>query len=47
VATDVDAIPRALAWSPDGSRIAFTASKSGNPELWFMEDFIHLVKAAR
>jgi Tol biopolymer transport system component len=47
VATGVDAIPRDLAWSPDGSRIAFTASKSGNPELWFMERFIHLVKAAR
>jgi Tol biopolymer transport system component len=40
-------MPHDLSWSPDGSRIAFTASKGGDPELWFMEDFLHLVKSRR
>jgi Tol biopolymer transport system component len=36
-----------LDWSPDGRTIAFTGSEGGDEELWLMEDFIHLVKAAR
>jgi Tol biopolymer transport system component len=36
-----------LDWSPDGRTIAFTGSEGGDEELWVMEDFIHLVKAAR
>jgi Tol biopolymer transport system component len=47
VSTGLDAMPHDLSWSPDGSRIAFTASKGGDPELWFMEDFLHLVKSRR
>jgi Tol biopolymer transport system component len=35
-----------LDWSPDGRTIAFTGSEGGDEELWLMEDFIHLVKAA-
>jgi Tol biopolymer transport system component len=35
-----------LDWSPDGRTIAFTVSQGGDEELWLMEDFIHLVKAA-
>ncbi len=33
-----------LAVSPDGQRIAFSAATGGDPELWFMEDFLSLVK---
>ena len=35
-----------LDWSPDGRTIAFTGSEGGDEELWLMENFIHLVKAA-
>jgi len=35
-----------LDWSPDGRTIAFTGSRGGDEELWLMEDFLHLVKAA-
>jgi Tol biopolymer transport system component len=33
-----------VSWSPDGTRLAFGAMRRGEPELWFMEDFVHLVK---
>jgi len=39
-----DAYPLHVAWSPDGSKIAFTGGRGQVPELWLMEDFIHLVK---
>jgi len=31
-------------WSPDGSKIAFSAGYFREEELWLMEDFLHLVK---
>jgi len=43
--TDVRALH--LDWSPDGRTIAFTGSEGGDERLWLMEDFLHLVKAAR
>ena len=30
-----------------GKRIAFTASSGGEPELWFMEDFLPLVNGRK
>jgi dipeptidyl aminopeptidase/acylaminoacyl peptidase len=33
--------------SPDGRTIAFSATSGGEHEFWLLEDFIHLVKAAR
>jgi Tol biopolymer transport system component len=34
-------------WSPDGRTIACTGSEGGDERLWLMEDFLHLLKAAR
>jgi Tol biopolymer transport system component len=42
--TGLDAQIGDLAISPDGRRIGFNASAGGDPELWFMEDFLSLVK---
>jgi Tol biopolymer transport system component len=36
-----------LDWSPDGRTIVFTGSKGGDERLWIVEDFLHLVTAAR
>jgi len=36
-----------FALSPDGERIAFNAPSGGDPELWLMEDFLHLVKTGK
>ena len=47
IETGLDARLGKIAWSPDGKRIAFEATSGGEHELWLMEDFIHLVKAAR
>jgi Tol biopolymer transport system component len=33
-----------FALSPDGKTIAFNAPTGGDPELWFMEGFLSLVK---
>jgi Tol biopolymer transport system component len=35
-----------LDWSPDGNTFAFCGYKGGDPELWLMEDFLHLVRRA-
>ncbi len=34
-------------WSPDGNAFAFCGYKGGGPELWLMEDFLHLVKRSK
>ncbi len=47
ISTDLDGNIQQFALSPDGKRIAFNAPSGGDLELWLMEDFIHLVKAAR
>jgi len=36
-----------LDWSPDGKTFAFCGYKGGDPELWLMEDFLHLVKRSK
>ncbi len=36
-----------VAWSPDGDKIAFQGLRGGEPELWLMEDFVHLVTEPR
>lgn len=36
-----------VSWSPDGKRLAFLAIQGGEPELWLMSDFLHLVKTSR
>ena len=33
-----------ISWSPDGKKIAFTGYTGGEHELWFMENFLPLVK---
>jgi Tol biopolymer transport system component len=43
IETGMDARIGRVDWSPDGDRIAFSATKGGEPELWLMEDFLHLV----
>jgi Tol biopolymer transport system component len=47
ITTDLDGNIMQFALSPDGKRIAFNAPSGGDLELWLMEDFLHLVKAAR
>lgn len=47
IATDLDGNIMQFALSPDGKRIAFNAPSGGDLELWLMEDFLRLVKAAR
>lgn len=44
VKTDVDADVYQLDWSPDGRKIAFSGESGMDIELWFMEDFLHLLK---
>ena len=34
-------------WSPDGKTFVFGGYKGGGPELWMMEDFLHLVKRSK
>ena len=29
-----------LDWSPDGKKLAFSAKLGGEPEFWFIEDFL-------
>jgi len=36
-----------VSWSPDGTRLAFAALQGGEPELWFMEDFLPLITKAQ
>ncbi|MHC4190646.1 MAG: TolB family protein [Planctomycetota bacterium] len=38
--TGLDAKVTHISWSPDGKKIAFTASKGGDIELWLMENFL-------
>ncbi len=47
VQTGLDAIHTHIAWSPEGSTLAFSAMQGGEPELWLMSDFSPLVKTAR
>jgi Tol biopolymer transport system component len=47
VKTGLNAMVTHLSWSPDGKKITFTASKGGDVELWFMEDFLSLVKGTK
>ena len=47
IKTDLDGDILQFALSPDGKTIAFNAPSGGDMELWLMEDFIHLVTAAR
>ncbi len=35
-----DAWAAMLDWSPDGKKIAFSGNSGGQPEFWFMEDFL-------
>jgi Tol biopolymer transport system component len=36
-----------ISWSRDGQKLAFTAHTGGAPELWLIEEFLHLVKRPR
>jgi Tol biopolymer transport system component len=49
VKTGLDAGAFHMAWSPDGEKMAFSAARGGweEPELWLMEDFLPLLKAAK
>jgi Tol biopolymer transport system component len=44
IKTDMDGNILQFALSPDGQTIAFNVPSGGDPELWFMEDFLSLVK---
>ncbi len=44
VKTDVDAAAGQLDWSPDGRKIAFSGESGMDNELWFMEDFLPLLR---
>ena len=47
ISTDMDGSIFQFALSPDGKTIAFNAPTGGDPELWLMEGFMHLVKPTR
>ena len=34
-----------LDWSPDGEKLAFSVELGGDPEPWFIEDFLSLKEA--
>ena len=36
----VDAMLNGFDWSPDGEKIAFCAEIGGEPEFWFISDFL-------
>ncbi len=44
ISTDLDGKILQFALSPDGKRIALNAPSGGDVELWFMEDFLSLMK---
>jgi hypothetical protein len=43
----LDAKATRVSWSPDGEKIAFTAVKHGDTELWLMEHFLPLIEEAK
>ncbi len=44
IETGLEARAFKIGWSPDAKKIAFTYWMGGDDELWFMEDFLPLVK---
>jgi len=40
IQTGLDARAGHVSWSPDGKKLAFTAIKGGEEELWLMENFL-------
>ncbi|NOR34190.1 MAG: hypothetical protein GQ579_05870 [Bacteroidales bacterium] len=45
VKADVDANAAMLDWSPNGKKFVFSGNSGGEPEFWFMEDFLSEIKA--